>query len=62
MNDFTPEELQKALTAIASIISKCEKVEPKLKPGSSQHSLLKNRLKALHIASLLIAEALRKQA
>lgn len=58
MEDFTKEELQEALRAIASTISKCEKVQPKLKEGTSQHTLLIRRIKALRIASTLITREL----
>ncbi len=59
---FTHEELEEALRAIASTISKCEKVLPKLKPGTSQHTLLVRRIKALDIASKLIKQALDEKA
>lgn len=55
---FTKEELQEALRAIASTIGKCEKVQPKLKPGTPQHTLLVRRIKALYIASALIKREL----
>jgi hypothetical protein len=58
MDSYTKEELEEALRAIASTISKCEKVQPKLKPGTSQHTLLVRRVKALHIASALIQREL----
>jgi hypothetical protein len=58
VEDFTKEELQEALRAIASTISKCEKVQPKLKEGTSQHTLLIRRIKALRIASALITREL----
>ena len=58
MDSFTKEELEEALRAIASTISKCEKVQPKLKQGTSQHMLLIRRIKALQIASSLIVQAL----
>ena len=58
MERFTNEELEEALRAIASTIGKCEKVRPKLKPGTSQHTLLERRLKALYIASALIEREL----
>jgi len=58
MDDYTKEELNEALQAIASTISKCEKVLPKLKQGTSQHTLLQRRIKALHIASSLISKEL----
>jgi hypothetical protein len=58
MNKFTREELEEALRAISSTISKCEKVQPKLKQGTSQHTLLVRRIKALEIASILIKREL----
>ncbi|MBP9762579.1 hypothetical protein KBD34_03105 [Patescibacteria group bacterium] len=58
---FTVEELEEALRAIASIISKCEKALPKLKEGTSQHTLLIRRIKALTIAASLITQALEEQ-
>lgn len=58
MENFTKEELEEALRAIVSTISKCEKVQPKLKPGASQHTLLIRRIKALRIASSLITREL----
>jgi hypothetical protein len=58
MDEFTKEELEEALRAITSTISKCEKVQPKLKQGTSQHTLLIRRIKALNIASALIKREL----
>jgi hypothetical protein len=58
MNTFTKEDLEEALRAINSTISKCEKVQPKLKQGTSQHTLLIRRIKALNIASTLIKKEL----
>ncbi len=58
MEAFTKEELSEALRAITSTIGKCEKVQPKLKPGTSQHTLLVRRIKALNIASELIKREL----
>lgn len=60
MHNFTKEELEEALRAITSTISKCEKVLPKLKQGTSQHTLLVRRIKALCIASTLIEKELGK--
>lgn len=60
MENYTKEELGEALRAIASTISKCEKVLPKLKPGTSQHTLLLRRIKALNIASSLITKTLEE--
>lgn len=55
MNEYTLDELQEALRAIDSTISKCEKALPKLASGTAQHTLLTRRIKAFHIASDLIA-------
>lgn len=57
---FTAVELSDALRAIESTISKCDKVLPKLKPGTSQHTLLVRRIKALQISSTLIKQELEK--
>ncbi|HHX72149.1 MAG TPA: hypothetical protein GX701_04375 [Clostridiales bacterium] len=59
MNDYTEEELKEALRAIESTISKCEKVLPKLKQGTSQHTLLVRRIKAFQIASSLVSKELQ---
>ena len=58
MDNYTKEELEEALRAIVSTISKCEKVLPKLKQGTAQHTLLVRRIKALNIASALIKREL----
>lgn len=58
MDSYTREELEEALRAIASTISKCEKVLPKLKQGTSQHTLLIRRIKAFNIAVSLINKEL----
>ncbi len=58
MDNFTKEDLEEALRSIASTINKCEKVQPKLKQGTSQYTLLERRIKALYIASALIKREL----
>lgn len=60
-SDFTKEELNEALCAINSTISKCEKVLPKLAPGTSQHTLLIRRIKAFHISVMLINRELSRR-
>ena len=57
-DEFTKEELQEAVRAINSLLSKCEKAQEKLILGKSQHSLMINRIKALRISSSLINKAL----
>lgn len=59
-DEFTRNELQEALRAIDSLLSKCEKAQVKLIPGKSQHSLMNNRIKALDISSGLIKKALEQ--
>ncbi len=60
MEDFTKEELKEAIRAIVSTIGKCEKVLPKLKEGTSQHTLLIRRIKAFRIAVALMEKELGK--
>lgn len=54
MKKYKNEELSKALEVVVSTISNCEKIHPKFEEGSSQHTLLKNRIKALYISKALI--------
>lgn len=56
MDKYTREEFDEALHVINSIISRCEKAQPKFAEGTSQHTLLKNRIKALYISKSLIAD------
>ncbi len=60
-NDFTRDDLQEALRAFASMINKTEKAQAKFSPGTPQHSLQRNRLKALRLAeALLKAESVKR--
>lgn len=54
MCEYTREELEGTLKVVSSVIGRCEKEQPKFAEGTSQHSLLKNRIKALHISKALI--------
>lgn len=54
MGDFTGDELQEILRPIASLISKSEKAQQKLKPGTWQHTMLRENVAALRIASALL--------
>ena len=58
MNNYTTEELTE-LRSIVSTLSKCEKVLPKLKEGTSSHTLLVRRIQAFHIATALIERELK---
>jgi hypothetical protein len=54
VDNYTADELQEALQPIASLISKSEKAQQKLAPGTWQHTMLRDNLKALHLASALM--------
>lgn len=56
MDNYTTDEIQAALTPIASLISKSEKAQQKLAVGTWQHTMLRDNLKALHIASALMKQ------
>ncbi len=56
MNQYTKEELKEALKVVTSSIRNCEKMHPKFAEGTSQHTLLKNRIKALYISKSLIED------
>lgn len=57
---YSIEELKNALQLVSSTITQCEKMKIKFKEGTSQSTLLKNRLKALYIAKYLIEEQINK--
>jgi len=59
-DEFTPDQLQNARRAFASMIGKTEKAQAKFSPGTSQHTLQRNRLKALRIAVAVITAELDK--
>ena len=48
------QSLQDALREVRSIVRRCEKMKGKFPQGSSQDSLLKNRLHAMGVAQLLL--------
>ncbi len=56
MDEYTREELVEALQVVSSTISKCEKMQLKFADGTSQHTLLKNRIKAMYISKSLITD------
>jgi hypothetical protein len=56
MAKYKKEELAEALRVVSSTISKCEKIHPKFAIGTSQHTLLKNRIKAMYISKSLITD------
>ena len=57
MFSYTKEELKEALQIVCSVTSRCEKAQLKFVEATSQHTLLKNRIKAMYISkSLMIDE------
>lgn len=55
---FAPDDLKEALRALDSMIKRSEKAWGKFSPGTSQHTLQRNRIHALQIASELVRKAL----
>lgn len=55
MDAYTCEELAEAAQIVSSLIRRCEKMQPTFAEGTSQHSLLKNRIKALSVSKSIIA-------
>jgi len=49
---------EKAASTLSSMIAKVEKTEKKFSPGTAQHTLQRNRLKALRVAEALVKEKL----
>ncbi|MEG0873652.1 MAG: hypothetical protein RSG48_06880 [Clostridia bacterium] len=56
MDKYKKEELVEALQVVYSTIRNCEKIHPKFAEGTSQHTLLKNRIKAMYISKSLITD------
>jgi hypothetical protein len=61
MSEYTKEELEEALSAIASTVGKIEKVRGKPTLAPSQLTLIERRLKAFQIASDLIRAKLEER-
>jgi molybdopterin-binding protein len=55
---YTEEELDNALEAVTTIISRVEKIQPKFEEGTPQHTLAIRRIKALNISLALIKREL----
>lgn len=51
---MTDPERADALKVVVSAITRCERVQPKFASGTSQHTLLKNRIQAMKIAEALL--------
>ena len=56
LDKYTEEEWAGALRVVSSTISKCEKMQLKFAEGTSQHTLLKNRIKAMYISKSLLTD------
>ncbi|GAB6087159.1 hypothetical protein [Alkaliphilus crotonatoxidans] len=56
--NYSKIELEEARQAIPSFIQKIEKVKPKFREGTPQHTLAIRRIKAFHIASALMEKEL----
>ena len=54
MNKYTDKQIEDTLKLIDSTILNCEKIQPKLKEGTPQFSLTRNRIKALYISKALV--------
>lgn len=53
--EFGKEDIEKAIAVIFTTIANCEKAKIKFSEGTAQHSLLKNRIKALNISKSLLS-------
>ncbi len=53
----SPEDISEAVRTITSLINRCEKALPCFAPGTSQHTLLVNRISALRTARSLMTGA-----
>ena len=61
MININNEALEEALFVIVSIVERCENAQTKFREGTSQHTLLKNRIRALYLSKELVeAELLRR--
>ena len=56
MSLFTEQQIKDTVHVLESALTNCEKVQPKLKEGTSSLSLNKNRIKALRISKALLLE------
>lgn len=59
--DYTPKELEEAIRAFKSSISKCEKVQIKLEEGSWQKKWVDKQLGAFYIAVTLLENSFQEE-
>jgi hypothetical protein len=55
---FSDDELKNALSTMTTTIDRIEKMKPKFKAGTPQHTLAVRRIKALHISAALMKREL----
>ncbi len=60
MSNYTKTDMEEARLAIASMICRTEEAKAKFAQGTSQNTLLSNRLKALGIASACVGKELEE--
>lgn len=56
MDDYTADDVSRALKPVESLIGKSEKAQRRLAPGTWQHTMLGDNLRALRIAHALMSE------
>lgn len=56
MDEYTADEIRDARAPIASLLSKSEKAQQKLAPGTWQHAMLEDNIRALRVISPLVSE------
>lgn len=61
MDNQPQSDLSETFKVVSSTIRNCEKILPKFDAGSSQNTLLRNRLQAMYIAKALILEDQSRQ-
>jgi len=59
---FAVDDLRDAVRALTSMMSRTEQAQRAFVSGTSQHTLLTNRLAALRVAESLVADALQRRA
>jgi len=58
MNEYTKQDIEAAIRAITSMIDKSDNAQEKFTSGTSQHTLQKNRIKALYVILSLVKNEL----
>lgn len=56
MDQYPREELNKAIGILDSVLTRCLNIQPKFSVGTSQHTLLQNRIHALSISKALMTQ------